>query len=80
MRERALMSTISASLAALGGGPNRVAAHFATSLTAGARVAFNRATSALTLGVSTSGSFHTKRRRGGVERRQLKLKGVEGGD
>jgi hypothetical protein len=26
------------------------------------------------------GPFHTKRRRGGVERRQLKLKGVEGGD
>ena len=26
------------------------------------------------------GSFHTKRRRGGVERRQLKLKGVEVGD
>jgi hypothetical protein len=33
--------------------------------------------------VSTSsalGSFHTKRCRGGVERRQLELKGVEGGD
>ena len=27
----------------------------------------------------TWGSFHTKRCRGGVERRQLKLKGVEGG-
>jgi hypothetical protein len=26
------------------------------------------------------GSFHTKRRRGGVHRRQLELKGVEGGD
>jgi hypothetical protein len=26
------------------------------------------------------GSFHTSERRGGVERRQLKLKGVEGGD
>jgi hypothetical protein len=27
-----------------------------------------------------SGSFHTKRSRGEVERRQLELKGVEGGD
>jgi hypothetical protein len=26
------------------------------------------------------GSFHTSERRGGVERRQLKLKGVESGD
>jgi hypothetical protein len=27
-----------------------------------------------------SGSFHTKRWRGGVQRRQVELKGVEGGD
>jgi hypothetical protein len=26
------------------------------------------------------GSFHTKRRRGGVQRRQTELKGAEGGD
>jgi hypothetical protein len=29
---------------------------------------------------SVSGSFHTKRCRGGVERRQMELKGIEGGD
>ena len=29
---------------------------------------------------SASGSFHTSECRGGVERRQLKLKGIEGGD
>jgi hypothetical protein len=28
----------------------------------------------------TVGSFHTSERRGGVERRQVELKGVEGGD
>ena len=29
---------------------------------------------------SASGSFHTSERRGGVERRQLALKGIDGGD
>jgi hypothetical protein len=29
---------------------------------------------------SISGSFHTSERRGGVQRRQLELKGVDGGD
>ena len=32
------------------------------------------------LGSTVLGSFHTSERRGGVERRQLELKGVEGGD
>ena len=35
---------------------------------------------ALSRAASASGPFHTKRSRGGVQRRQLKLKGVEGGD
>ena len=32
------------------------------------------------LGSTVLGSFHTSERRGGVERRQLELKGIEGGD
>eukprot|EP00982_Pelagococcus_subviridis_P007181 30490-Pelagococcus_subviridis.AAC.1 len=40
-------------------------------------IAIHRAWSSATWGL---GSFHTSERRGGVERRQLEMKGVEAGD
>jgi len=52
----------------------------AASLCANASVVpSNRAPAFLCAAVHSFGSFHTKRCRGGVERRQMELKGVEGG-
>ncbi|EEH51754.1 uncharacterized protein MICPUCDRAFT_53787 [Micromonas pusilla CCMP1545] len=47
---------------------------------ASASSAFRSRRSSVIVASRAFGSFHTSERRGGVERRQLKLKGAEGGD
>ena len=49
-------------------------------ISADARLASRSAAASLSASPAHSGSFHTKRCRGGVQRRQLALKGVAGGD
>ena len=48
-------------------------------ISADARLASRSAAASLSASPAHSGSFHTKRCRGGVQRRQLELKGVEAG-
>eukprot|EP00982_Pelagococcus_subviridis_P014203 31312-Pelagococcus_subviridis.AAC.19 len=56
--------------------PTRTLSSFAATSDAGGAL---RHTSCMRTAFRISGSFHTKRRRGGVERCQLELKGIEGG-